>query len=129
MRICNQTKIFRLAALVAVAYSAATFRAWSADANSESANLSQGIYLPTGLRITPTAAPGSVLQKLNPGLKDFPNFIAGGALTGVKSPDGKTLLVLVSGHNRLSLNGKPSPPDSNEYIFVFDISGRQPAQK
>ena len=33
---------------------------------------------------------------------DFPNFIASGALSSVKSPDGKTLLVLVSGYNSLS---------------------------
>ena len=82
-------------------------------------------FLPTGLEITPTAAPGATYQALNPKLSDFPNFIASGALNTVKSPDGNTLLVLVSGHN--SLSGKT--PEKNEYIFVFDISGGKPVEK
>jgi len=51
-------------------------------------------FLPTGLEITPTAAPGATYQALNPKLSDFPNFIASGALNTVKSPDGNTLLVV-----------------------------------
>ena len=88
------------------------------------------IFLPTGLSITPTAAPGSVYEALNPKLADFPNFIASGALSTAKSPDGKTLLVLVSGHNSLSdKNGNTIAADSNEYVFVFDISDGKPVQK
>ena len=34
---------------------------------------------PPGLYITPTALPNSVQQELNPGLKNYPNFVAGEA--------------------------------------------------
>jgi hypothetical protein len=85
-------------------------------------------FLPTGLNITPTAAPGSIYQALNPKLSDFPNFIASGALSTVKSPDGKTLLVLVSGHNSLT-GTPPQQNERNEYIFVFDISAGTPVEK
>jgi DNA-binding beta-propeller fold protein YncE len=84
-------------------------------------------FLPTGLSITPTAAPGSTYQALNPKLSDFPNFTASGALSTVKSPDGNTLLVLVSGHNTLRSNGIVK--ENKEYIFVFDISGGNPVEK
>jgi DNA-binding beta-propeller fold protein YncE len=86
-------------------------------------------FLPTGLDITPTAAPGSQYLVLNPKLADFPNFIASGALSSVKSPDGKTLLVLVSGYNSLSKNGSTATQDSNEYIFVLDTSSGAPVEK
>ena len=83
----------------------------------------EGTFLPSGLTITPTAAAKSTYEALNPGLPEFPNFIAGSALSTAKSPDGKTLLVLTGGHNNLS-QGKNS--FNNEYIFVFDISGGKP---
>ncbi|HEY4781439.1 MAG TPA: hypothetical protein VIH54_06450 [Chthoniobacterales bacterium] len=51
-----------------------------------------GTFLPSGLTITPTAAPKSTYDALNPELPEFPNFIAGGALSLAKSPDGKILL-------------------------------------
>jgi YVTN family beta-propeller protein len=85
--------------------------------------------LPTGKRITPLAAPRSRLQSLNPGLPDFPNFIAGQAMSTVVSPDAKTLLLLTSGFNRINdTQGKPIPAASEEYIFVFDISAGFPKQ-
>src|SRR5689334_4389242 len=62
----------------------------------------QGVFLPSGLVVTPTAVPKTTYEPLNPGLPGFPNFIAGGALSAAKSPDGKTLLVLTGGHNSLS---------------------------
>jgi DNA-binding beta-propeller fold protein YncE len=87
----------------------------------------QGVFLPSGLIITPTAAPKTTYKPLSPGLPGFPNFIAGGALSAAKSPDGKTLLVLTGGHNSLSAANNSSI--TNEYIFVFDISGGKPVQK
>lgn len=87
----------------------------------------QGTFLPSGLTITPTAAPNANYQALNPGLPEFPNFIAGGALSAAKSPDGKILLVLTGGHNNLTDTKGNS--FNNEYIFVFDISGGKPVQK
>ena len=32
-----------------------------------------------GVRITPLAVPGGSFQTLNPGLKEFPKYVAGGA--------------------------------------------------
>jgi hypothetical protein len=61
-----------------------------------------GTFLPSGLIITPTAAPKSTYEALNPELPEFPNFIAAGALSTAKSPDGKILLVLTGGHNNLT---------------------------
>ncbi len=85
----------------------------------------QGTFLPTGVEITPTAAPGSTYEALNPHLSDLPNVIAGGAISTVKSPDGNTLLVLASGYNSWSAK----TPETNEYIFVFDISAGKPVRK
>jgi YVTN family beta-propeller protein len=79
--------------------------------------------LPTGKRITPTAAPGSRFQPLNPGLKAFPDFVAGQAISTAVSPDQKTLLILTSGFNRINgADGNPIPDASEEYVFVYDIS-------
>ena len=83
--------------------------------------------LPTGKRITPLATPGSQMQSLNPGLPDFPAFIAGQALSVATSPDSKTLLVLTSGYNRNNgPDGKAIKEASEEYVFVYDISTQQP---
>jgi DNA-binding beta-propeller fold protein YncE len=86
-----------------------------------------GTFLPSGLIITPTAAPKSTYEALNPELPEFPNFIAGGALSTAKSPDGKILLVLTGGHNNLTDIKNNS--FNNEYILVFDISGGKPVKK
>src|SRR4051794_33613994 len=87
----------------------------------------KGTFIPTGVRITPTAAPGSIFQALNPGLPSDPTFTVGQAVTTAISPDGKTLLILTSGYNKQNFTsgakaGKTNPAESNEYIFVFDIS-------
>jgi YVTN family beta-propeller protein len=93
-----------------------------------------GTFIPTGVRITPEAARGSIFQSLNPGLASDPNFTVGQAVTTTVSPDGQTLLILTSGYNRLNFTsgpnkGKRNAAGSNEYIFVFDISGSKPVQK
>src|SRR5689334_10013203 len=56
--------------------------------------------LPTGMSITPTAAPGSKLLFLNPDLPGMPEFLADHPISTALSPDGRTLLVLTSGFNR-----------------------------
>jgi DNA-binding beta-propeller fold protein YncE len=116
----NQTPLLRLACSSAVALSSL--------AALSPAIASQGIFLPSGLTITPTAAPQSTYDALNPELPKFPNFIAGGALSTAKSPDGKILLVLTGGHNNLT-DAKGNPVNTNEYIFVFDISAGKPVKK
>jgi DNA-binding beta-propeller fold protein YncE len=86
--------------------------------------------LPTGKQITPLAVPGSTFQPLNPGLTDFPGFIASGAISTAVSPDQRTLLVLTSGYNLMfGADGKPRPEDSQEYIFIYDLSSAVPAQR
>ena len=82
-----------------------------------------------GVQITPLAVPNSQFQTLNPGLKDFPKYVAGGAVTTVVSPDKKTLLVLTSGYNRMNdSHGMRVAADSDQYVFVFDISHNTPVQ-
>lgn len=82
-----------------------------------------------GVKITPFAVRGSQFVLLNPGLKDFPKYVAGQAVTSVVSPNQKTLLVLTSGYNQLDDSlGNYVPGDSTEFVFVFDISQRVPVQ-
>jgi hypothetical protein len=50
--------------------------------------------LPSGQRLTPLAAPGAQLEYLE--VRHRPQLIANGAMTMAVSPDGKTLLVLLS---------------------------------
>jgi YVTN family beta-propeller protein len=79
--------------------------------------------MPSGQTITPLAPTGSKFSELNPGLKDFPNYTVGQAIKTVISPDGNTLLILTSGYNRLNdAQGNRTAADSNEYVFVFDLS-------
>lgn len=88
-----------------------------------------GEELPTGQRITPEAASGAHFQNLNPYLAAYPDHLVGQAVTTATSHDGKTLLILTSGFNRMATpDGKPDPRASSEYVFVFDISGVTPKQ-
>ena len=52
---------------------------------------------PSGLYITATALANAVQQPLNPGLTNYPNFVAGQAVKAVVSPDGNTLAILTAG--------------------------------
>ncbi len=100
-----------------------------AAAYADSDDAGPGEMLPTGQRITPEAATGAQFQDLNPGLAAYPDHRAGMAVTTVASHDGKTLLILTSGFNRLSLpTGKMDVAASNEYVFVFDITKHEPKQ-
>jgi DNA-binding beta-propeller fold protein YncE len=99
-----------------------------------------GDLLATGQTVTPTAAPGSQLIELVPGLQPVAGvtmlqgngvvtgFVAGQPEATLTSPDGSTLLVMTSGFNGLAdANGNVVYPYSNEYVFVYDISHRSPA--
>jgi len=87
-------------------------------------------FVPTGMRITPTAANGSIFQPLNPGLPNYPDFVVGQAVATTVSPDGRTLLILTSGYNlNNDASGNFDLAGSNEYVFVFDISHKTPQQK
>ncbi|HXV00443.1 MAG TPA: hypothetical protein VG166_08090 [Caulobacteraceae bacterium] len=85
---------------------------------------------PTGQAITPTAAPGAIFQSLNPDLPGDPAYTAGQASALALSPDGRTLLVLTSGFNRVfGSDGKIAADRSNEYVFVYDVSGPAPVKR
>src|SRR5580658_6179891 len=87
-------------------------------------------FTPTGQFITPAAAPGAIFQRLNPHLAGDPNYTAGQAGSVALSPDGRTLLILTSGYNLVfGPDGKPDPAMSQEYVFVFDVSGARPVQR
>jgi len=84
--------------------------------------------------ITPLAPAGAQFQQLNPDLADNPAWLATHAATTAVSPDGGTMLVLTSGYNRVFDEGSNSltsfyKPDSNEYVFVYDISSGAPIKK
>ena len=93
-------------------------------------NLVTGDSVPSGVEITPSIARGALFQTLNPDLPTRPDFVAGQAVTSVTSPDGKTLLVLTSGFNRNNgPTGARIAEESNEYVFVYDISGQTPVKR
>ncbi|HWR75759.1 MAG TPA: bifunctional YncE family protein/alkaline phosphatase family protein [Thiobacillus sp.] len=86
--------------------------------------------LPTGVRITPEAASGALFQALNPDLPTNPDFVAGQAVATSTSPDGNTLLILTSGYNRNNgPTGSRVTAESNEYVFVYDISAGTPVKR
>jgi YVTN family beta-propeller protein len=94
-------------------------------------DLNKGEFIPTGVHITPSAAPGSIFQPLNPGLSFDPSFTVGQAVTTALSPDGTTLLILTSGYNSQNFTsgsnaGSTNPAESNEYVFVYSVSGSKP---
>jgi len=81
--------------------------------------------LPTGQYVTPTAPlTNAVQQDLNPGLADYPNFVAGEAVRSQLSPDGATLAILCAGQNTLyDTAGKVDVANSTQYIFLYDVAG------
>ena len=88
---------------------------------------------PPGLFITPTALSHAVQQVLNPGLTNYPNFVAGQAVKAVVSPDGRTLAILTAGMNSLfDSNGNVDTAASTQFLFLYDVSGgnkKRPALK
>jgi YVTN family beta-propeller protein len=84
---------------------------------------------PPGQSITPTALPQAVQQLLNPGLINYPNFVAGEAVKEAVSPDGKTLAILTAGMNSLfDSNGNVDTAASTQFLFFYDISGANKTQ-
>lgn len=122
----------RLIQLLLAGYCAASSPGFAADTDFERNEdvLTRGESLPTGVQITPTAARGALFQTLNPDLPTRPDFVAGQAVTTVTSPDGKTLLILTSGYNRNNgADGARVAAESNEYVFVYDISNGSPIKR
>ena len=66
---------------------------------------------------------------LNPGLPDYPDFIAGEAVRSQLSPDGTTLAVITAGQNSLYRpNGTVDAANSTQYIFLYDVEGANKAR-
>jgi DNA-binding beta-propeller fold protein YncE len=85
---------------------------------------------PTNQSLTPDAAPDAIFQALNPHLDSAPDYTVGQASAVSISPDGRTLLILTSGFNRMfGADGKLAPEQSTEWLFVFDVAGRAPIQR
>jgi len=89
---------------------------------------------PPGLYITPTALANAVQQLLNPGLTNYPDFVAGEAVKAVVSPDGNTLAILTAGMNSLyypnteanvanNLVGTIDTAASTQFLFLYDVTG------
>ena len=89
-----------------------------------------GPRVATGARITPTAAPGSFFEKLDPQIAADRTIRANQGVTTATSPDGRTLLVLTSGYNYWDLPPGSTPSFTyDEFIFVYDISAGRPVQQ
>src|SRR5258707_11011526 len=89
---------------------------------------------PPGLYITPTALANAVQQELNPGLTNYPDFVAGEAVKAVVSPDGLTLAILTAGMNSLYYPNTPAnitprlirkidTAASTQFLLFYDVSG------
>ncbi len=116
--------------LVAVAHSPLSAISKEQSPVRQGFTLIEGERLPTGMRITPEAASGALFQPLNPDLPTRPDYLADHAVSTAVSPDGKTLLILTSGYNRNNgPDGNRVAEESNEYVFVYDISTGAPNKK
>ncbi len=121
---------FRRLALVAVGGMAFISLPYSPAATAQGQReASHAEKLPTGMSMTPEAAPGSKMQYLNPDLPGMPEHLADHPIATALSPNGNTLLVLTSGYNRVSdIKAKSVPELSNEYVFVYDVRQNPPAK-
>src|ERR1700756_1010370 len=98
--------------------------AWTILVFAGLANAQEKSPPPPGLFITPTALANAVQQPLNPGLTNYPNFVAGEAVKAVLSTDGKTLAILTAGMNSLyDSSGNVDTAASTQFLFFYDVSG------
>ena len=99
----------------------------AADAELDTAVDGNDGVLPTppGLYVTPTAPLANAIQQpLNPGLANYPGFVAGEAVKAVVSPDGSTLAILTAGMNSLyNASGVVDTAASTQFIFLYDVMG------
>lgn len=116
-----------------LAYAAAAVLAWAVLCYAQTPPPGYPLAIPnTGQQINPLAPAGSEFTWLNPGLASRPDWYVGQAGSSVVSPDNQTLLVLTTGYNRVYTLGVPAGPypwntaESNEYVFIYDISRQTP---
>lgn len=81
---------------------------------------------PPGLYVTPTMPlTGAIQQPLNPGLTNYPDYIAGEAVKAVLSPDGTMLAILTAGYNSLyNSGGKVDTEASTQFLFFYNVQGQ-----
>jgi YVTN family beta-propeller protein len=123
-----QTSTFRTLRTLGVLASAVllALQARADDAHSRAQGL---VQLPTGQYLTPMALPGAVQQFLNPGLRDYPDFVAGEAVRAQLSPDGTTLAILCAGQNSLyKADGTLDTANSTQYLFLYNVAGANKAR-
>jgi hypothetical protein len=61
---------------------------------------------------------------LNPGLANYPSYVAGEAVKVAVSPNGKALAILTAGMNSLyDSTGTIDTAASTQFLFLYDISG------
>src|SRR5262245_45471 len=82
------------------------------------------VTLPSGQYVTPTVISDAVQQFLNPGLHDYPNFVAGEAVRSQLSPDGTTLAIITAGQNSLyKPDGTVDVANSTQFVFIYNVEG------
>jgi YVTN family beta-propeller protein len=87
------------------------------------------VRLATGQIVTPTAVDHAVQQFLNPGLPNYPDFVAGEAVRAQLSPDGTTLAIITAGENSLyKPDGTVDLANSTQYIFLYAVNGANHAK-
>ena len=107
--------LFRVSVLTSAALLALSTRADLQERN---------VQLPTGQYVTPLAINEAVQQYLNPGLPEYPDFVAGMAVRSRLSPDGTTLAILTAGQNSLYRpDGTVDVANSTQYIFLYNVEG------
>lgn len=128
-KILKSGAICGLAVLISAASMGSTVQAGT-KADTPRKKVAAGEILPTGMSITPTAAKGAAFQPLNPDLPTRPDYLADHAVDTAVSPAGDKLLILTSGYNRMNdENGDRVQDESNEYVFVYDISKGSPLKQ
>jgi hypothetical protein len=95
------------------------------SARAEDPQVTQGLLpLATGQYITPKFVKGAVQQYLNPGLAQYPDFVAGEAVRSQLSPDGTTLAIITAGQNSLDkADGTLDMVNSTQFIFLYNVEG------
>lgn len=79
-------------------------------------------HLPTGQSLTPLAVPGARFAPLVARVGPKPETVADGASAISVSPDGRRMLVLTSGYNRVNgPDGAIIPEQSVQYVFVYAL--------
>jgi DNA-binding beta-propeller fold protein YncE len=85
----------------------------------------EGQPLPTGQSLTAVAAPEARFEPLTVRVGPDPAYVADGAAAIVVSPDGRDMLVLTSGFNRVNgADGKIVPAQSVQYVLRYRLGAK-----